>query len=140
MSGVESFGRLEVFQILMVGLALRGFLSSLKTMSPLFEGQLDSQEFMLPHIIVVFHCIKTFGKEGAKMNSSLLTCWLSTAPSPVLEASTSTMNCLEGSGACRIGVNKNCFLRVENSSSADSLQVNLALDYVRKCRGAETRL
>lgn len=50
----ESIDQLNVLQVLMVGKYLEQVLSSFEPMSPLLQCQFDSQQFLVPHIIVLF--------------------------------------------------------------------------------------
>lgn len=52
--GVQSFGGLDVRKILMVGQYEEGVFSSLKPVSPLLQGQHNSQQFSVPHGVVSF--------------------------------------------------------------------------------------
>lgn len=62
------------------------------------------------------------------------------APTPTSEVSTSTTNCLSGSGTWRMGAEVNRALRFWKASSAEDDHWNCTLDEVRAVSGAATVL
>ncbi len=50
---VETFGFLEILQILVVGDHYKGVLSTLQPMPPLLQSELDGQQLPITHVVVL---------------------------------------------------------------------------------------
>lgn len=71
--GVQTFGRLNVGEILVVSPYNKRNLSSLQPVPPLFEGQLDSQKLMVAYIVIALSRRKTAREESTQMEFLIMT-------------------------------------------------------------------
>ncbi len=92
--------------------------------TPLLECCLHSEEFTVANFIIcsVRFSLREKNAQGYGLGGSPWPCE-STAPMPVLEASTSTMNSRSGSGRCKIGAIVNLSLSDRNAAIAAEDQV-----------------
>lgn len=111
-------------------------------MLPHFQSKLCDEQFLVSYVIVLLHWGKFSGVESARIEMRRLSVVSdSTAPTPVVVASTSTMNGVHGSGYRRMGAVLNASLSFSKDAWASGVQDrDLGFLRSREVSGAMRRL
>ncbi len=114
---------------------------TLQPMMPLFQGKLDSQQLSVTNVIISLGVRQTVRKIRARCTlPPVRERWDRTAPTPTSDASNSTTNCREGSGATRMGAERKQLLSLENAASAALDHLKAVLVEVKAVNGAASWL
>ena len=134
---VQSLDRVEVFKILMVRPHKERDPHPLQPLPPLLNHERNSKELLIADVLIPLG----WGQPVRIERTQVYLCVPSyTAPTPVLEVSTSTMNYRSESGWTRMGADVNLPLRFRKASSASGSHANLTLVEVNRVRGAAMEL